>query len=182
MSDLLFAIWFFLPAGLANGAPVIANKIPYINKWETPLDIGKTWRDKRILGNNKTWRGLAVGSLTGGVTSIVTYLIYPEAINYVSLSILSPTLDMFFVGFSLGFGALFGDAVESFFKRRSGVKPGNTWFPFDQIDYIIGGLIFVSPFVILSWGMNLLILTTWFGMHLIFAYLFYLLGFKDKPI
>ena len=72
MSNFWFALWFFLPAGLANGAPVIANKVPLINKWITPLDFGKTWGGKRIFGSNKTWRGLVVGGLTGGVASLVT--------------------------------------------------------------------------------------------------------------
>ena len=182
MSDLLFAIWFFLPAGLANGAPVIANKIPILNQWTTPLDFGKSWRGKRILGTHKTWRGLVVGGLTGGITSVITYWIYPEAINYVSIAAFAPVVNMFIVGTSLGVGALVGDAVESFFKRQSGVKPGDTWFPFDQIDYIIGGLIFATPFVILNWRMNLLILVTWFGLHIISSYLSYLAGLKEKPI
>lgn len=182
MNELLFAIWFFLPAGLSNGSPVIANKVPVINRWNTPLDFGKSWRGKRIFGDNKTWRGLVVGSLTGGFTSLITYYIYPQSVDNLSLHIWSPAFSMFLVGFALGAGALIGDAVESFCKRRAGVKPGHTWFPFDQTDYIIGGLIFVSPFVNLSLQTAILILATWFGMHLIFAYLFYLLGFKDKPI
>lgn len=182
ISDIMFALWFFLPAGVANASPVFANKIPLLNQWKTPLDLGKKWRGERLLGANKTWRGVAFGTLVGGVCGSIIYTVYPESINYVSISIFSPIMDMFVVGASLGAGALVGDAVESFFKRRVGVKSGESWFPFDQTDYIIGGLIFATPFVILSFKTNFIIFVTWFCAHLFWSYVGYLLKLKDKPI
>lgn len=182
LSDIAFALWFFLPAGIANASPVLAKKIPFLNNWKTPMDFGKSFHGKRIFGDNKTLRGLVFGMLAGGATGAMTYVIYPDSIHYVSISAWSPMFDMFIVGASLGMGALVGDAVESFFKRRVGVKPGESWFPFDQIDYIIGGLIFATPFVILSFKANLLILATWFCAHLFWSYVAYLLKLKEKPI
>ncbi|MCA9332913.1 CDP-archaeol synthase [Candidatus Saccharibacteria bacterium] len=181
-SDIMFALWFFLPAGIANASPVFANKIPILNKFKTPVDFGKKYKGQRILGNNKTWRGILFGAFAGGITGLITYFIYPESITYVSLSMFSPALDMFVVGASLGTGALVGDSIESFFKRRVGVKPGESWFPFDQTDYIIGGLIFATPFVTLTLRTNLLIFVTWFCAHLFWSYIGFLLKLKDKPI
>ena len=43
---------------------------------------------------------------------------------------------------SICFGALFGDIIESFFKRRIGKNRGENWIPFDQLDFIVGVLIF----------------------------------------
>jgi hypothetical protein len=57
MKDILFALWFFLPAGLANAAPVFANKIPGSEWLAVPIDGGKHFRGKRITGNHKTIRG-----------------------------------------------------------------------------------------------------------------------------
>ncbi len=182
IDNIMFALWFFLPAGIANASPVFAKKIPILKDWDTPLDFGKSYRRIRIFGANKTWRGLVFGAFCGGMTSVITYIIYPESINYVSVSALIPTLDMFVVGAALGTGALVGDAVESFAKRRVGVKPGESWFPFDQVDYIIGGLVFSIPFVILSFWMNILVLVTWFAAHLFWSYIGFLLKLKDKPI
>jgi CDP-2,3-bis-(O-geranylgeranyl)-sn-glycerol synthase len=82
----------------------------------------------------------------------------------------------------MGFGALLGDAIESFFKRQARVKPGNTWFPFDQIDYIIGGLLFSLPVITLGVKYYFLILVVWLLLHLISSYIGYLLGLKTKPI
>ena len=53
MKDILFALWFFLPAGLANAAPVFANKIPGSEWLAVPIDGGKHFRGKRITGNHK---------------------------------------------------------------------------------------------------------------------------------
>ena len=41
---------------------------------------------------------------------------------------------------SLCFGALLGDIVESFFKRRAGKERGEDWIPFDQLDFLLGAL------------------------------------------
>ena len=44
--------------------------------------------------------------------------------------------------FSICFGALIGDIIESFFKRRVGIERGKNWIPFDQLDFILGVLFF----------------------------------------
>lgn len=173
MSHVWFAFWFFLPAGLSNMAPVLGNKIPGWNKWKTPLDLGKTYKGQRIFGANKSWRGLTSGVVLSG---LVGWLAFPHIDltltfgNYVLLGGVS------------GAGALVGDAVESFFKRRAGVKPGHSWFPWDQLDYIIGGLLFSLPFVrlaLLDYG---LIFVLYFGLHLLSSYVGFLLKLKERPI
>ena len=56
MNSSLATLLFFLPAGIANAAPVFANKIPIVKNWQAPLDMGITWRGQPLLGKNKTWR------------------------------------------------------------------------------------------------------------------------------
>ncbi len=173
IESVFFAIWFFLPAGVANAAPVVANKIPLLNTWHTPIDLHKSFRGIRVLGDNKTWRGLLTGTIAGGLTASLQHL----AINR------GGTLaEVFLLGCILGFGALVGDAVESFFKRQKGIPSGKSWFPFDQTDYIIGGLVFIYPFTQLPIHIVLLIFITFFGLHLVVAYIGYLLKLKDRPI
>lgn len=43
-------------------------------------------------------------------------------------------------GAILGFAALVGDAVKSYFKRRLGKEGGAPWVPFDQLDFVVFGL------------------------------------------
>lgn len=182
MNELLLVIWFFLPAGIANASPTWANKIPRINRLNTPMDFGKSFNGKRIFGDNKRWRGLIFGMIFGALTGYIQFLIFPDFINELGIASNSPALTMTVLGGLLGLGALLGDAVESFFKRRSHVKPGDSWFPFDQIDFIIGGIILSMPIVILTLKTYLLILIVGFSLHLIAGYIGYLLKLKDKPI
>jgi len=44
--------------------------------------------------------------------------------------------------FSICFGALMGDIIASFFKRRIGKDRGQDWIPVDQLDFILGVLFF----------------------------------------
>jgi CDP-2,3-bis-(O-geranylgeranyl)-sn-glycerol synthase len=82
----------------------------------------------------------------------------------------------------LSFGALFGDMVKSFFKRQLGVASGKSWFPFDQIDYIVGGLAFSAIVVRLEATQYISVLVVWFALHLISSYIGYLLKLKKDPI
>lgn len=177
MNMVWHAFWFFLPAGIANIAPVFANRIPVLNQWSTPMDFGQTYKGQRVLGDHKTWRGLVFGTLMGSITNLLVKLTV-----YGISAELDAMFTAAFIGGLLGFGALVGDAVKSFFKRQHGVKPGNSWFPFDQIDYIIGGLVIIYPFIQLSPLAMLVILVLYFGLHLLGSYIGFLVGLKDKPI
>lgn len=173
MNTIIEAFWFFLPAGIANLSPVIATRLPLLKNWKAPLDMGKTINGQRVLGANKTWRGLLFGALMAAITAGMIYQ-YGEY----QQSLLAAVL----VGALMGFGALLGDAIESFFKRRRGVKPGDAWFPFDQTDYIIGGLLLVAPFTDISLKLAVTVFLLYFLLHVVTSYIGYLVGLKDKPI
>jgi CDP-2,3-bis-(O-geranylgeranyl)-sn-glycerol synthase len=174
MDYLLNAFLFFLPAGVANACPVLATRIPWIRRFNNPMDFGKHYKGKRVFGPNKTWRGFIFGTVMGGVTSLlISYFFIPNSAD---------AWYTFLVGASLGAGALTGDALESFFKRQRGVPAGKSWFPFDQIDYIIGGLLFVYPLTLIPIILMIGILILYFGLHLLFSYIGYLLKFKTSPI
>lgn len=172
MNELIWAIWLFLPAGIANAAPVFASRLPLLKHWKAPLDAGKSYRGIRMLGNNKTWRGLIFGVIVAGLVALLQSAAYEASYP-------SP---IFIFGILLGFGALAGDAVESFFKRQKGVLAGESWFPFDQTDYIIGGLLLSWPLADYSISQAVTIFIVYFGLHLIVSYLGYLTGLKNKPI
>jgi CDP-2,3-bis-(O-geranylgeranyl)-sn-glycerol synthase len=147
--DILFALWFFLPAGVANATPIFMAKLPVLRDWNAPIDLGKSYRGKRILGDHKTWRGLITGILAATLTLWLQQLAvrhYGWAKTLTS-DVDYATLPTLVLGPLFGFGALAGDAIESFFKRQRGTPPGQGWFPFDQTDYIIGGAIATAPFV-----------------------------------
>ena len=79
------------------------------------------------------------------------------------------------IGFLLGFGALFGDLVKSFFKRRMNIKPGKSFFPWDQLDYTIGALVFILFLYIPSWQLVITILIISTLLHIIVKHIGYYL-------
>jgi CDP-2,3-bis-(O-geranylgeranyl)-sn-glycerol synthase len=53
-------------------------------------------------------------------------------------------------GFLLSLGALFGDLFGAFLKRRMGFAPGELLPVVDQIDFIIGAILFSIPLHMIS--------------------------------
>lgn len=144
-------LWFFLPAYAANMAASLF-RIKFLDK---PVS-------EKYLGSNKTYRGFFFGVLTAIIVSLIQRLFFNFSF-FQKISYLDYAKNFLLIGFLLGFGALAGDAVESFFKRRWGISPGAKWFPFDQIDYTLGALLFVSfiwqpslSFILISIVFNLL--------------------------
>lgn len=184
MELILFALWIFLPGGYANAIPVFTAHAPFLKHWDTPLDFGKTWRGKPLFGKHKTWRGLFSGIVIAILTLLLQQYCYNsfEFIREISRDVDYSTLNILVLGTLFGAGTLLGDAIESFFKRQASIAPGSSWFPFDQIDYIIGGLLAISLVIRLSVSEYAAILILWFSMHLLFSFLGYKVGLKDKPI
>ena len=184
MHDILFALWFFLPAAIANVTPILIAPLPVIRRWNAPMDGGRHYHGQRILGPHKTWRGVVSGLLAATLVLWLQQVAVAHtgwgksiagSVDYAAL----PTLVL---GPLFGIGALGGDAVKSFFKRRRGVHAGGTWIPFDQLDYIIGGAIVSAPFVTLSLVQYIWLAVLWFAIHLASSYLGWLLGLKDQPL
>lgn len=143
---IIQALWIILPAYIANASALLIGG-------GTPIDLGKNFKDgKRILGNGKTWQGLFVGTfigMTGGfglsvaakyIASTEYNFIHFENLDFEGFPLMIPII------FSLCFGALLGDIIESFFKRRIGKDRGEDWFFFDQIDFILGALLLAFIF------------------------------------
>jgi hypothetical protein len=75
VKDSVFVLWFFLPAGLGNVAPIIAAKLPCLAAWSFPLDGYATFRGKRLFGEHKTVRGLLSGLLVGIATAALQVIL-----------------------------------------------------------------------------------------------------------
>lgn len=184
LRDIFFVLWFFLPAGVANMVPIFTAHLPVLRHWSTPMDFGRTFRGKKIFGEHKTWRGLGSGILAAILVLWLQQWLVSEIgwIRDWTSSVDYSALPTVLLGICFGVGALLGDALGSFFKRQRAVAPGDAWFPFDQTDYIIGGAVATMPLVQLSVSQYFWLLTVWFGMHLLFSYIGWRLGLKEKPI
>jgi CDP-2,3-bis-(O-geranylgeranyl)-sn-glycerol synthase len=154
-----------------------------LKRFYQPLDFGKTYRGKPIFGANKTWLGLFSGIVMATLIIAIQKYLYARSGYFQEISWIDYQSNaVWLLGPLFGAGALLGDAVKSFFKRRAHVAPGNRWFPFDQIDFIIGGLLFSLPVVQLSPGKYALVLIVYFVGQMLTVYTGYLIGLREKPI
>jgi CDP-2,3-bis-(O-geranylgeranyl)-sn-glycerol synthase len=81
-------------------------------------------------------------------------------------------------GFLMGVGAVLGDLLGAFLKRRLGIKPGDPLPIIDQLDFVFGALLFGSLVFPLSLASVLLVVLVTPPIHLGTNYGAYLLGLK----
>lgn len=182
-NDILFLLFLFSPAFIANAVPPQLKKTPILKKFNFPLDFGLSYKGERILGANKTFRGLIAGSILAGILCVIEAQIIEKIEFLQEIAIIDyKEFNPFLLGFLLGFGALAGDAFESFFKRRVGVAPGESWFPFDQIDYALGAALFSYFYVQLDLKYYILQIASFFVIHLLAKVVGFYLGLESKRI
>ena len=188
MFECIFIVLFIMaPAYLANTIAVLTGG-------RYPIDQGKLYSDgNRILGDGKTWSGL-IGGTIGGM--VVGY-----GLAFLSVSEAGQTLfdellrhpnwgeNVLLVFFLLSFGALFGDMVASFYKRRQNLQRGAKFPILDMYDFIFMSLLLCLIFQrdwLLSWILDgwiplftILVLTPF--LHRGVNIIGYKIGVKNEP-
>ncbi len=152
----------YLPALIANGSATLVSR-------GTPIDMGSRFVDgRRLLGDGKTWEGFTLALLYA--TSVV--LLESQVINE---SLLAPSL-------LAALGALIGDMIGSFIKRRVGLERGQQAPLLDQLDFLLGAYAFsllggYTPPIPLAVGFAALV----YGLHKLTNFIAYKLGIKNVP-
>jgi CDP-2,3-bis-(O-geranylgeranyl)-sn-glycerol synthase len=171
------ALWIILPAYAANGLVPLVG----LRKGLHPIDGGRSFRGGRILGDGKSWEGLILGAVIGMVIGIVEMLAFPYlpwGASPVPLEIVAMTP---LLGFLIGLGAMVGDAVGSFIKRRIGLRRGDSAPILDQDDFVVGALVFASIVVTVSFGWLVLLLILTPVFHYIASFIGYKVKVKKTP-
>jgi len=162
--NIFQVFYLMIPAYLANMAPPFTKHI----KWNLPMDFGLSIGGVRIFGDHKTWKGFIAGVAVAVISGFVLEALYwPFEFSAVYWSAL------------VGAGALLGDAVKSFFKRRANIKPGKSWIPFDQIDYTVGALALGSIVFFPGWLFTFLVVAISAVGHVIVNHIGYYIGVRD---
>jgi CDP-2,3-bis-(O-geranylgeranyl)-sn-glycerol synthase len=162
------ALIFIFPAYCANGTPVLAGG-------GTRMDFGKNFIDgRRIFGNNKTFRGFFFGWAVGFFVGIMEGFVFGFDKVPVLLSVLIPL------------GALLGDLTGAFVKRRLDIAPGGLLPVVDQIDFVVGAVVFSLLLALinwqgLSWQLIVVVLLITPPIHLFTNFLAYKLKLKKHP-
>lgn len=150
---------------VANAMPVLVAKII---KHRHPIDFGRYLSNgHRVLGDGKSIEGFISGVIAG---VCVGYLAELKGILMITEA------------FVLSLGAMTGDVMGSFIKRRIGLKSGDPAPLLDQLCFILTALAFyqvvfggVDSFTFIV----LLVITP--PLHLATNYLAFKLRLKDKP-
>jgi CDP-2,3-bis-(O-geranylgeranyl)-sn-glycerol synthase len=185
-SLIIEALWFILPAYMANSIANDVAHIRYLEKFSYPMDFGLKWRGVRIFGPNKTWRGLIFGVFAAAVTGFLQRNYHSQASLFLSNQFnLGSTLSLpemsITLAFMLGFGAITGDAVKSFFKRRMGIESGQPAPLLDQLDYIFGAFFFAWLIVPIDLNHFAVIVIVTVPIHLLANFMAWLLKLKKVP-
>jgi hypothetical protein len=162
MDDLWLGIRLLLLLGVANSAPIAAKRL-LGTRWGWPLDAGLRLPDGRpLLGPSKTVRGVAV--------AIAACMLCAPA-----LGLPIP------VGALIGAGAMAGDALSSFVKRRLAIEPSGQAFGLDQIPESLVPLLAVQGMLSLSLLQVAAIASAFVLLEIPLARLAYRLGLRERP-
>lgn len=177
------ALYLFAPLIVAAALAGLVLRFDWLPGSSRPLDGRAMFREHRVFGDGKTWRGVLVaigGSSVSVALQRALHEYIPQAIQVVDYTSIHP------LGFgaSLGVGAILGELPNSFVKRQLGIPRGETtrgflgvvFYVWDQVDTLIGAwpLLYLwfapsLPLVIMSFAFAL-------GLHPLIAWLGYLMG------
>ena len=183
------AVFFIFPFVLTGAIHIIVIKKDLLSRLaHVPLDFQLTIRGRRLFGKNKTVRGVVVvigGVMIGVLLQAALIRIYPAGgllslVDYHSISPLT-------WGFVLGAGCVIGELPNSFLKRQMDIAPGayplrpflkaTTWM-LDQLDSVIGILLFASAIVSIPLVTILLVVAVSLVIHPMGAFVMVCLGLK----
>ena len=181
-------------------APIIAGclnmiwcKLKILEKYNIPMDCKKNFIDgKRILGDNKTWKGFFGYIILNVLCSILLGAIWNisnlNGMNYFYLKLPNTIYSNLAIGILLGLGYSIFELPNSFLKRRLNIEPGKTpnrinkiYFIFlDQADSVIGCCTVLSLFYQMTFGFYIMYILLGAFTHIVFNVLLYFLGLRKN--
>ena len=176
-------LWLFIPAMLPNSAAAMVGG-------GTKIDFGRSWKGKRIFGDGKSWKGLFGGGLAGVLIGLILIGVSSiwDSENFWGYG---PFWRNVGILFCLSFGAVLGDLMGAFIKRRLGMERGQKAPILDQYDFVFGAFVVTAIFFpdwiysiyIEGWHIAALIfiLVLMFVIHRAVNIIGYKLGIKKEP-
>jgi CDP-2,3-bis-(O-geranylgeranyl)-sn-glycerol synthase len=130
------------------------------------MDFSKSLSDgQRVFGDHKTIRGFVSGLIVGVIVGAFESVLFYQ--NLMIVAILA------------SLGALIGDLAGAFVKRRLKISPGGSLPVLDQLDFVVGAMLLVSPIVSLSLGTALILVLVTPPIHFLTNLGAYALGLKS---
>lgn len=148
--------------GIANGAPILAENI-LKHRFGRPVDGDLLFIDgKPLLGRSKTIRGLCAALLMAG--SGAWLMGFPLS-----------------TGLTIGLGAMCGDLLSSFVKRRLGIPSSGMALGLDQIPEVLLPLLLVRREMGLEASDLLAMTLLFFAFELVISRILFRLRIRKQP-
>jgi CDP-2,3-bis-(O-geranylgeranyl)-sn-glycerol synthase len=159
---ILVSLKLLILLAVANGAPVIAKRV-LGDRLAWPLDGDARLIDGRpLFGASKTVRGVVLAVLA---TSIVAPLVG-----------LTPG-----TGALIGLGAMAGDLLSSFIKRRLALKPSSRATGLDQVPESLIPLLLCREVLALGAADIVAVVVLFFAGEIVLSRLLFQLRIRDRP-
>jgi CDP-diglyceride synthetase len=186
-SQILFLGSPLLLAAIAQG---LCIKYDWLSRLRRPLDLGRVYKGKRIFGDHKTWRGLAINVLFCSLGAIIQAWLQGKGVLPQWLFLLDYESHALTVGVLIGLGMTVGELPNSFLKRRFDIPPGKSregplgiaFFIYDQVDLTIGIWVFLFFLIRPSLWLVLWSLLLTLALHLAVSIVGYLLGMRKTLV
>lgn len=186
--------YFLLPVILGGICNMLYLRLPWVQRWNAPMDGGRLDRDgKRLLGDHKTWQGF-FGMIV--LTALwMTFFVFIDSrfdwahrlavVNYRPWRF---PLQALMNGGLLGFGYVLLELPNSYIKRRIDIAPGKNarggigllFLFLDQADSVAGCLLLMLVFFRPRPAEVLTIFIIGVGIHYIVNILLYMVGLKKQ--
>jgi CDP-archaeol synthase len=147
MKEFFTLAYLFLPLLVGLALHGFCIKYDLLSFLYHPIDRGRKFRGKRIFGENKTYRGLAVVSLGTAIGFAFQSLLLHRITSIRGLELFEYA---FFksvaLGVAIGAAAMLSELPNSFIKRQFEIAPGTAakgwksviFYVYDQIDFLLG--------------------------------------------
>jgi CDP-diglyceride synthetase len=185
--QLLFLGSPLLLVAIAQGFCIKHDLLQWFKK---PIDLGLTFKGKRVFGDNKTWRGLVINIVFCVIGTSIQSWLQKKAYLPSWLPLLDYNESGWQLGLLLGAGMTIGELPNSFLKRQMGISPGKKgsglmavpFFLLDQVDLVIGIWAFIFFLVKPSFALILWSLWIAFILHMIVSIIGYGIGMRKTVV
>ncbi|MFC2143579.1 CDP-2,3-bis-(O-geranylgeranyl)-sn-glycerol synthase [Candidatus Aenigmatarchaeota archaeon] len=171
IETIIAALWFVIPAYASNSFPVLV-------KGKKPIDFGKNFRGRRLLGDGKTIEGSIAGIIFGlflGSIQVFYQHLIPMDWGLPLIEMTFPIVVLMVIG------TILGDYVGSFIKRRIGIGRGGKATGLDQLDFIVVSLLLVSIVFVPDLVTITIVIVATLIIHKLSNILGYILKLKKTP-
>jgi hypothetical protein len=184
------AIFLIAAMSVAGTANVFWLWHPRSKEFDIPIDGGRTFRGRRILGDNKKFRGFIVMVPFSGIAFCALSLLRPALPEWAQDSLWPLSGGQYaLLGIWGGFAFMLGELPNSFVKRQLGIPPGEApstywsrlvFYVVDRTDSILALLIALSLVVPVSPATWVYVLVAGSVVHLGFSAMLYALNIKNR--